>query len=121
MPKLNRFGSAAAYMDSLKKITCKKDQEKIISAYNAIEGFVMFACIAIELLQLCSLKFASEIIDSPWRWLRTRTSTFPSEEMVADCLRKAMPMIFENCRDLGIIQKIKTKMIDHTYLFDEAA
>jgi hypothetical protein len=121
MPKLNRFGSAAAYMDSLKKITRKKDQEKIISAYNATEGFVMFACIAIGLLQLCSLKFASEIIDSPWRWLRTRTSTFPSEETAADCLRKTMPKIFENCRDLAIIQKIKAKTIDHKYIFDETA
>ena len=49
---------------------------------NAIEGFVNFGCIATGILQLMSIKFHDTIWCRYRGWLRTISSSIPSEETV---------------------------------------
>jgi hypothetical protein len=86
MPKLNRFAKSGA--DALESVSIARDKKLIASAFHAIQNYVSVACVALGLLQVCSLLFAGEINASPLRWLRTKTCAFPSEASTADYLRK---------------------------------
>ena len=88
MPKLNRYAKAGT--DSLQTMTADKDNARILAAFTAVESFVMTACVALGLLQLCSLRFAAEINASPLRWLRTRSNLVPSEATTAHFMRKTI-------------------------------
>jgi hypothetical protein len=89
LSKLNPFEPAKAVAEKLALITDKKIRESIIGTYCAIEGYVMFCCIAIGLIQICALKFYQQINDFPLRWMRTYTNTVPSEESTQYCLQKS--------------------------------
>ena len=54
----------------------------ITQTANAIEGFVNFGCIATGILQLLSIKFHDTIWSRYHGWLRTVSSSIPSEETV---------------------------------------
>ncbi len=54
----------------------------IRQALDAIEGFVNFGCIATGILQILSIKFHDTIWSQYRGWLRTISSTIPSEETV---------------------------------------
>lgn len=90
MPKLNRFASNDQSRRKLESIQDERQKTPIISAYKAIEGFAMFACIAIGLLQMGALLFDKQINGCAFRWLRTRTSKTPSEATTADFMRKTI-------------------------------
>ena len=88
MPKLNRYAKSGT--DPPQTVTADKDKKRILAAFMAVERFVMSACIALGLLQLCSLRFAAEINASPLRWLRTRSNLVPSEATTAHFMRKTI-------------------------------
>jgi hypothetical protein len=90
MPRLNRFAKNDQMQKQLTDIHNDKHKAAIISAYNAIEGFAMFACIALGLLQMGALRFSKEINGCAFRWLRTRSNKTPSEATTADFLRKTI-------------------------------
>jgi hypothetical protein len=57
--------------------------EKLIAqTTNASEGFVNFGCIATGILQIIAINFHQTIWEKYSGWLRTVTSTIPSEETV---------------------------------------
>ena len=76
--------------DPLQTVTADKDKARILAAFFAVERFVMTACVALALLQLCSLRFVAEINVSPLRWLRTRSNLVPSEATTAYFMRKTI-------------------------------
>ena len=110
VPRLNPFESAKAAMEKLAMITNPKVREKIIGTYEATEGFVMFCCIAIGIIQLCSLKFTDVINSSPIRWLRTYSNNVPSEDSTRACMQKDFPRLYDKCPKLGIVEIISEKM-----------
>jgi len=55
---------------------------------NAIEAFVNFGCIATGILQIVSLNFHETIWKKYLGWLRTVTSTIPSEEVVKSVIQE---------------------------------
>jgi hypothetical protein len=55
---------------------------------NAIEAFVNFGCIATGILQIISLNFHETIWKKYLGWLRTVTSTIPSEEVVKSVIQE---------------------------------
>lgn len=59
-----------------------RSQRLIRDAANAIEAFMNFGCIATGILQIVSLTFHETIWRKYLGWLRTVTSTIPSEEVV---------------------------------------
>ena len=104
MPKLNRFAKSGE--DPLSAVEDSDDKRLISSAYAAIQGFVMFGCIAHGLLQIGALLFTDEINAAPLRWLRTKTNTVPSEASTADYLRKTIFSMFHFSADFSILRLI---------------
>lgn len=104
MPKLNRYAKSGT--DPLEAVTDEKQQERITAAHKATHGFVMTACVAIGLLQICALMFSDVINASPIRWLRTKTNDIPSEATTSDFMRKSIFRMFCLMPDLPIIRFI---------------
>jgi hypothetical protein len=104
MPKLNRF--APSNTEPLEKVKDKNDKRLIRFAFQATQGYVMIAAIALGLLQICSLRFKDEINTSPLRWIRSRSNPVPSEATTADFLRKTVFKDFGPTTNLAIIRFI---------------
>jgi hypothetical protein len=102
MPKLNRYADNEKNQETLRAVTDKTAQANIISCVNAIEGHALLSCIALGLLQIISLKFASSLTDTKIRFMRTKSSDVPSEATVADFMRKNIYLLFRFFSDLTI-------------------
>lgn len=87
MPKLNRYLKKcdANPINSIKDIS---KREKITLTVKAIEGYVMFCCIAMGMLQILALKFSDAINVSDFRYMRTPSKSVMSEMTTALYLRK---------------------------------
>ena len=118
VPLLKKFDSAKQTVANLAQVIDSSAREKIISSYNAIEGFVMFSCIALGILQLCAIRFTKDLQDFPWRWLRTYSNTVPSEDTVADCLRRSFPRISGEYQNLEFLEIIHSKKSPQGTLFN---
>jgi hypothetical protein len=110
MPKLDKYAKAGT--DLLAAITDDNDKRLIAAAYKATHGFVMAACVAMGLLQICALRFADIINSSPSRWLRTKSCSIPSEATTAHFLRKSIFHMFRLRLDLPIIRFILRLQFD---------
>ena len=66
----------------------ERSRSLISQATNAIEAFVNFGCIATGILQIVSLNFHQTIWKKYLGWLRTVTSTIPSEEIVKSVVQQ---------------------------------
>ncbi len=69
---------------------CTESRSKrlIAQTTNAIEGFVNFGCIATGILQILSLNSHRTVWKQYRGWLRTVTSTIPSEETVRSVIQQ---------------------------------
>jgi hypothetical protein len=111
MPRLNRF-SKSGY-DPLEFVTGEKDKRRIADAFNAVQGFVMMAVIAFGLLQICALRFASEINTPKFRWLRSRSNETPSEATTSHFMGKTLFRMIARRPDLPIMQFISDRQADN--------
>ena len=105
MPKLNRFAKSGT--DVLDAVSDAREKKLIIATFHATQRYLMTACIAVGLLQICSLLFADEINASPLRWLRTKTNVIPSEASTADFMRKIIFKHFGSASNFSIIRLIQ--------------
>lgn len=112
MPLLDRFAKSG--YDPLETVTRKEDKERIVHAFNAIQGFVMVASIAFGLLQICALRFAGEISASKFRWLRSRSNETPSEATTAHFMRKNIFRMVVSRQDLAIMRFIDERQMPIT-------
>lgn len=87
MPKLNRYlkKSDTNPIDSIKDV---QSRAKITLTVKAIEGYVMFCCIGMGMLQMLSLKFSDSINVADFRYMRTPSICVMSEMTIAYYLRK---------------------------------
>ena len=76
---------------------------------NAIEAFVNFGCIATGILQIVSLNFHETIWNKYLGWLRTVTSTIPSEEVVKSVIQEEYYHNFRCFKNSAIYRIIMTK------------
>ena len=84
---------------------------------NAIEAFVNFACIATGMLQILALNCHQTIWENYRGWLRTITSTIPSEEVVRSVVQQEYFHnfhIFSNTAIYQIIMSKSRKLYDST-------
>ncbi len=109
MPKLNKYAKNKESRETLEAICNVKEQNSILSTLKAIEGYVMFSCIAIGLLQIIAIKFSKELNVTSFRWLRTQSNSIPSEATVAHFMRKTIFIVFQNMPHLGITRFILPK------------
>lgn len=116
MPKLNKYAKSGT--DPLEQVTDEKAKEKIIAAWSATERFVMTACIAMGLTQICSVRFSDMINRSAFRWLRTKSNKIPSESTTADFMRKTIFHLFNHLPDLVITRLIRAVQSEHSVYCD---
>jgi len=76
---------------------------------NAIEAFVNFGCIATGILQIVSLNFHETIWKKYLGWLRTVTSTIPSEEVVKSVIQEEYYHNFRCFKNSAIYRIIMSK------------
>jgi hypothetical protein len=110
-PKLNRFAKKGD-KNPLEDIVRQRSKELIVAALKAIEGYVMFACIAIGLLQIMSIKFSNNTENIMLRFLRTKTNIIVSEATIAYLLRKNIFQFIYKHRNLAISEIIESKLSD---------
>ena len=120
MPKLNRY-QKERNQRALETITDKFSQKKIIEALKAIEGHVMFSCIACGIVQMISLKFSEIINFSQARWLRTITNSIVSEDTVVYYLKKNIFSFIKEFSHYDIMQIIISKQDEYFEKYSKSA
>jgi hypothetical protein len=90
-------------------------KQLIAQTTNAIEGFVNFGCIATGILQIIALKCHGAIWKKYKLWLRTITSTIPSEETVRAVIQEEFFHNFHSFNNTAIYRIImsKSKELQH--------
>jgi len=112
MPKLKRYKNNEENQKQLKAVADKTARARIKSTVDAIEGYVLLGCIALGLLQIISVKFASMFSSDKVRFMRTRSNTIPSEATVADYIRRNIYQLFRFLPDLAITAIIRDRQIE---------
>jgi hypothetical protein len=106
-----RIGKAT--QSDLSDVTDRHRQELIAVVTDAIEAFVNFGCIATGILQILALNFH----DTIWRqyrgWLRTVTSSIPSEEVVKSVIQQEYYHNFRSFNTDAIYRIIMSKNRNH--------
>lgn len=108
MPKLKRYLKKGE-PHPVENVSNPNEQDKILNTLKAIEGYVMFSCIAMGLLQMISLAFSKDIRPETFRFLRTPSKAAMSEATVMEYLRKNIFCIMAKRLDLSITQFIFAK------------
>jgi uncharacterized membrane protein len=96
-------------ISDLSDITDSRRQKLIRETTNAIEAFANFGCIATGILQIIALNFHQKIWRNYDGWLRTVTSTIPSEEIVKSVIQQEYYHNFRIFRDTAIYRIILSK------------
>jgi len=81
----------------------------IAQTINAIEGFVNFGCIATGIQQLLSIKFHDTIWSQYRGWLRTISSSIPSEETVKLVVQQEFYHNFRSFKNTATYRIIMSK------------
>lgn len=108
MPKLKRYLKKND-KPPIEEVSDPGEQKKIELTVKAIEGYVMFSCIAMGLLQMVSLSFSEEMQAKPFRFLRTRSNAIVSEATVMCYLRQNIFRIMAQKPHLSITRFIQDK------------
>jgi hypothetical protein len=96
-------------VSNLSDITDSRCKRLIQQTADAIEAFANFACIATGILQIIALNFHETIWKKYAGWLRTVTSTIPSEEVVKSVIQQEYYHNFRYFRDTAIYRIIMSK------------
>lgn len=96
-------------VSDLSEITDSRQKRLIQQAADAIEGFANFGCIATGILQIIALSFHETIWENYAGWLRTVTSTIPSEEVVKSVIQQEYYHNFSDFKDTAIYRIIMSK------------
>ncbi len=96
-------------VSDLSQITDPPRQRLIRQATNAIEAFANFGCIATGILQIIALSSHQTIWKKYAGWLRTVTSTIPSEEVVKSVVQQEYYHNFCVFRNTAIYRIIMSK------------
>ncbi len=88
---------------------CLRSRRLIEQTTDAIEGFVNFGCIATGILQIISLNFSQTIWQKYLGWLRTVTSSVPSEQTVKSVIQEEYFHNFRTFRNTAIYRIIMSK------------
>lgn len=110
MPRLKRYLKKGE-IPPLDTITDSKKQEKIKLTVKATEGYVMFCCIAMGLLQMISLSFSKDIQTKSFRFLRTPSKIVVSEATVMCYLRQNIFRVMMKAPNLPITRFIQHKQV----------
>jgi hypothetical protein len=119
MPKLSRFKNNDFHQQLQENIFNDHARERILKTVRAMESFTLLSCIALGLLQMISIIFASSFTGNAVRFMRTPSKVVPSEATVADFLRKTIYQLFRFFPDLAITALIKERQSQSDYSLDQ--
>ena len=102
-----RIGKRTA--SDLSAVADPRSKSLIEQTTNAIEAFANFGCIATGILQIISLNFHQTIWRKYSGWLRTVTSTVPSEEIVKSVIQQEYYHNFRTFSNSAIYRIIMSK------------
>ena len=102
-----RIGKAT--QSDLSDLKDQRRQNLIADVADAIEAFVNFGCIATGILQMLALNFHETIWQRYMGWLRTVSSTVPSEEVVKSVIQQEYYRNFRSFRTDAIYRIIMSK------------
>ena len=102
-----RIGKAT--QSDLSGVIDERRQNLIADVADAIEAFVNFGCIATGILQMLALNFHETIWCRYMGWMRTVSSTVPSEEVVKSVIQQEYYHNFRNFRIDAIYRIIMSK------------
>jgi hypothetical protein len=102
-----RIGKASN--SDLSAVNDKRRQRLIGQTTDAIEAFVNFGCIATGILQILALSCHKTIWQRYRGWLRTVSSSIPSEEVVQSVVQQEYYQNFRNFRTDAIYRIIMSK------------
>jgi hypothetical protein len=102
-----RIGKATA--SDLSAVNDPRMKRLIQQSTDAIEAFANFGCIATGVLQIIALNFHKTIWRKYSGWLRTVTSTVPSEEIVKSVIQQEYYHNFRFFRHTAIYRIIMSK------------
>lgn len=108
MPKLKRYKKKNE-LSEIETIYDPKKRQLIIDKIHAIEGYVMFSCIALGILQILSMKFSEEVFRGKIRFMRTPSKSIVSEATMSNYLYKIIFRSLAKNKDLSISRIIKKK------------
>ncbi|MGL5718617.1 MAG: transposase [Paraclostridium sp.] len=106
MPRIKRYlrkGEA----NPIETVKCDFAKEKIIDTIKAIEGYVLFSCISMGILQILSIRYSDKI--GKVRYLRTPSKGVLSEATIATHIRYIILLSLGKNQDLSITKIIKDK------------
>lgn len=96
-------------VSDLSSVDDQRSRRLIRQTANAIEAFMNFGCIATGILQIVSLNFHQTIWGKYLGWLRTVTSTIPSEEVVRSVVQEEYYHNFRIFKNSAIYRIIMSK------------
>ncbi len=108
MPKLNHFRKKES-ADPLDQIDAPNLRAAVQATVRAVEGFVMFSCIAMGLIQMIALQYSSTLNLQSFRYLRTRSGPVASEGTTMCFLRRYFFRFMALCPDSTISRIILSK------------
>lgn len=110
VPKLNRYRKKGS-PDPLLQVTNTKEKERVIKALKATEGYVLFASIAMGIIQMLCLKYEGNIRVSSYRYLRTESRQVMSEASMMKYLQINLFRFMAGEDRLTITKIISSKQI----------
>ncbi len=96
-------------VNDISSIKDLRSKRLIRQTMDAIEAFMNFGCIATGILQILSLKFHETIWTKYLGWLRTVSSTIPSEEVVKSIIQEEYFHNFHLFKNSAIYRIIMAK------------
>jgi len=96
-------------VSDLSSVDDQRSRRLIRQTADAIEAFMNFGCIATGILQIVSLNFHQTIWGKYLGWLRTVTSTIPSEEVVRSVIQEEYYHNFRIFKNSAIYRIIMSK------------
>lgn len=112
VPKLNHFAKKND-ADPLESVLDDHERKLVLSNIKAIEGFVLFASIAMGCLQLIALDRRSGRQAKNIRYLRTKSPKCPSEGTVMYYARKNIYSLLLQNPDSFITQFIRERQVEY--------
>lgn len=110
VPKLDRYRRKGS-TDPLAQVKDSHQQQRIIKTLKATEGYVMFSCIAMGILQLLCLERQDDIRVSDFRYLRTPSRKVMSEASMMEYLRRNLFRFMAQEGNLTITKIISSKQV----------
>ena len=110
VPRLDRYRRKGS-TDPLAQVKDSHQQQRIIKTLKATEGYVMFSCIAMGILQLLCLERQDDIRVSEFRYLRTPSRRVMSEASMMEYLRRNLFRFMAQEGNLTITKIISSKQV----------